>query len=117
MNTELFSQVIYQVAIIIVALLAGGASVSLIKWLKGLLKVDGNWTLVLVAAVAAVITIATMIVEYTLVPGAVTLENFGTIMVAVFMASQVRYRMLLDELNEQAALEPGAASQKEEAAE
>jgi len=51
MTNEIY-QFIYQVAFILVALLAGGASVSLIKWLKVTLKTNGNWTLALVAAVA-----------------------------------------------------------------
>jgi hypothetical protein len=98
MTNEQIYQLVYQIAFILVALLAGGASVNVIKWLKGLLKTSGNGTLALVAAVALLVTVATMIVEYALVPGAVTLENFGTVMVAVIVASQMRYRMLLDEL-------------------
>jgi len=98
MTNEQIYQLVYQTAFILVALLAGGASVGLIKWLKVALKTNGNWTLALVAAVALLVTVATMIVEYALVPGAVTLENFGTVMVAVIVASQMRYRMLLDEL-------------------
>lgn len=101
MTNEQIYQLVYQIAFILVALLAGGASVSVIKWLKGLLKTNGNGTLALVAAVALLVTVATMIVEYALVPGSVTLENFGTVMVAVIVASQMRYRMLLDELDDE----------------
>ena len=98
MTTEQIYQLIYQVAIIVVTLLAGGASVEIIRLLKKQLKTNGAWTLALVWVVAILITIATMIVEYALVPGSVTVENFGTVAVTVVLASQMRYRMLVDEM-------------------
>lgn len=48
--------------------------------------------------VAVLLTLATMVVEAAIAPGMVTLENFGAVVVAVFAASQARYRMLKEEL-------------------
>jgi len=50
MTNEQIYQLVYQIAFILVVLLAGGASVSVIKWLKITLKTNGNGTLALVAA-------------------------------------------------------------------
>lgn len=99
--TETIWQVIYQVAFVLVALLAGGAAVGVIGWLKTLLRADGTGTLAIVALVSVVLTLATMVVEGFLLPGAITLENFGTIFVTVFVATQVRYRQLRDELRDE----------------
>lgn len=98
MNSEMIWQIVYQVAMVVVALLAGGASVELVRWLKGALKTNGNQTLVLVMVVAVLLTLATAVVESFIAPGMVTLENFGAVVVAVVVASQARYRMLRDEL-------------------
>lgn len=100
MTTEQVWQVVFQVAVILLALLAGGASVDLIKWLKAKLNTNGDWTLVLVAAVAILITVATMIVEAVIVPGSITINNFGVVVVAIFAASQARYRMLKDQIGD-----------------
>lgn len=100
MNSEMIWQVVYQVAVIVVALLAGGASVELVRWLKGALHTNGNQTLLLVMVVALLLTLATMVVEAAIAPGMVTLENFGVVVVAVVVASQARYRMIRDELPE-----------------
>jgi len=101
MTTEQIWQIVYQIAVIVVALLAGGAAVDVIKWLKKKLRTSGEMTLVLVGVVAVVLTLAAMIVEAVIVPGAVTVENFGMVVVAIFAASQARYRMLVDELEEE----------------
>lgn len=98
MNSDMVWQILYQVAVIVVALLAGGASVELIRWLKKTLHTNGTQTLLLVMAVAVLLTIATMIVEAAVAPGMVTVQNFGLFVVAIFTASQARYRMLKDEL-------------------
>lgn len=100
MTTEQVWQVVFQVAVILLALLAGGASVDLIKWLKAKLNTNGDWTLVLVAIVAILITVATMIVEAVIVPGSITINNFGVVVVAIFAASQARYRMLKDQIGD-----------------
>lgn len=100
MDSDVIWQVVYQVAVVVVALLAGGASVELVRWLKGALGTNGSQTLVLVMGVALLLTLATMVAEAAIAPGMVTLENFGTVMVAVVVASQARYRMLRDELGD-----------------
>lgn len=105
MTTEQIWDIVYQVAVIVISLLAGGASVELVRWLKGLFNTNSNQTLVVVGVVAVVLTIATMIVEYALVPGSVTVANFGTVFITIFTASQVRYRMLKDELDKLAVAE------------
>lgn len=47
----------------------------------------------------ALLTVATMIVEAAITPGSITLDNFGVVVVAVFAASQARYRMLKDQID------------------
>lgn len=98
MDSDMIWQIVYQVAVVVVALLAGGASVELIRWLKAVLKTNGGQTQILVMVVAVLLTLATMVAEAAIAPGMVTAENFGMIMVAVIMASQARYRMLKDEI-------------------
>lgn len=114
MTTEQIWQFVYQIAVIVVALLAGGAAVDAIKWLKKKLRTSGEMTLVLVGLVAVVLTLAAMIVEAVIVPGAVTVENFGMVVVAIFAASQARYRMLVDELEEEIEIEEGLSVEDKE---
>jgi hypothetical protein len=90
-------QIIYQLAVIVVALLAGGAAVEVIDWLKRALGLEGNGALAVTALVAVLLTLATMVVEHVLTPGAVGVDNFGAVFVTIFMASQVRFRMLREQ--------------------
>lgn len=115
--------IITQVAVLIIGLIGGVATVPIIKWLKNTLNTDGGQTLLLVAGVSFLLAAATAVIEGIVTPGGITPETFGYVFLLVFGMAQARYRQLKDELEAEAEplvtidLEPGAASHKAEASE
>lgn len=92
--------IVSQIAIVVIGLFGGAATVPVIRWLKMKLNTDGGQTLALAAGFSVLLTLAAAIVEETITPGAITADNFGVLFLVLFAAGQARYRQLRDELGE-----------------
>ena len=88
---------IVQIAGFLLALLLGAVSNGLIDWLKAQLGVSGHGALALTAAVAVAIAVLDLVVLGQLTPAGVNWGNATEVFIAVFVASQVRFRMLRDQ--------------------
>lgn len=88
---------IKEVAILLVALVGGAATVPVVRWLKDALGTSGKGTIALAVVVSAVLGIAGLIAEGVLTPDTMQPENLSTWGLAIFVASQVIYRQLRDE--------------------
>jgi hypothetical protein len=85
---------IVQIAAVIVQLLAGAGSTTLIDWLKVQLNLTGYWALALTAAVATVIAVATLVVEGVLTAGNVNWDNLVQVFILVIGAAHLHFQML-----------------------
>lgn len=90
-----------QLSVVLVGLLVGGTfTVPAINWLKMRLGTSGGGTLIIVAIFAAVITLATAVVEGFIAPGTINPQTWGAMLLAIILQANARYRQLKDELNE-----------------
>lgn len=101
-NTEVTMNwnIILQLAVIVMALLGGAATVPVIGWLKSRLGTTGGQTIALAVAVTALLTVAAAILDGSIAPGTIGPDNFGVVFVALFVAGQVRYRQLRDQIGQ-----------------
>jgi hypothetical protein len=90
--------IMVQIAVVVVALLGGAATVPVVKWMKNALNTSGWQTIALAAGVALILTMAVAVLDGVIAPGTVTEANFGAVFVTLFVAGQVRYRQLRDEM-------------------
>lgn len=91
-------QIAGQIAIIVLGLVGGAATVPVVRYLKDELHTNGAQTIALAAGVSLVLTLASAVVEGVLAPGTVTGANFGVVFLALFVSGQVRYRQIRDDL-------------------
>lgn len=95
-----FWNVLMQISIVVVGLVAGGTFVvPSINWLKQKLNLSGERTLWLVGAVATIITVSGAIVDGVLTQSTVTPTTWGAVLLAIILNSQIRYRQLKDDLD------------------
>lgn len=90
--------IISQVAVLIIGLIGGAATVPLVRWLKNTLNTSGGQTLALVAVVSGLLAAGTAVVEGLVTPEGITPETFGYVFLLVFGMAQARYRQIKDEL-------------------
>jgi hypothetical protein len=96
---ENYWTIITQIAVLVVGLLGGAATVPLIRWMKATLNTNGGQTLALVAVVSGLLAAATAVLEGVATPGGITPETFGYVFLLVFGMAQARYRQIKDELD------------------
>lgn len=90
---------VVQLSVILAGLAAGGTfSVTVINYLKSLLKISGGQTLVLVAVFAVLLTVSASVLEGTLAPGTVSPETWGITVLAIIQQATTRYRQIKDDL-------------------
>lgn len=94
-NPEAF-EIIRQLALILVLLLEGGLVVPAVKALKNAFGLSGWKSFVLAAVVSAVFGTVTVIADGTITGESFAWTNLSGLFTAVFVASQVIYRMLKD---------------------
>lgn len=90
-------EVIREVAIVIVALFGGGASVTLVQWIKQKVGTEGNQTVALAVVLSFILAVSGLIAEGALTPETIRLDNFSTWFLLIAGAQQVYFRKLKDE--------------------
>lgn len=85
------TQLIVQIAGVLVSLVAGVGVVPIVDWLKTTLNASGRWSQLLTVAVCTVVATVALMAEGQLAPEAVTAENAGIVFLAVLKASQAEY--------------------------
>ena len=80
------------------AILAGmGGVVPVVNWLKNKLNATGFWALLLTVVSSVVFGILSLWQNGDLLPGSVSWSNFSELVLTVFFASQVYYRLIKGE--------------------
>ncbi len=85
-----------EVAVVLVALLGGGAVVPVVNWLKETFRLQGYAAVALTVFISVLMGAAGLIAEGQLTPESVRLDNFSDWFLLVFLSSQVVFRMLQD---------------------
>jgi hypothetical protein len=86
--------ILYQIALIIVALAGGAAVVPVVNWLKGLLKLEGWGAIALTVVVSLLIALAELIAAGELNLFAIDPETLASTFLLVLYASQKVYQRL-----------------------
>jgi hypothetical protein len=86
--------ILYQIAVILVALTGGAAVVPVVNWLKGMLKLEGWSALVLTGVVSLLIALAELIAAGELDLFTITPETLASTFLLVLYASQKVYERL-----------------------
>jgi hypothetical protein len=86
--------VLVQVAGVILAIVGGFGAVPIINWLKGVLKLQGNYAIILTVAFSAIWGIAELLVGGQITQDAVTVGNLAALVATVFAISQAKYNSI-----------------------
>lgn len=87
-------EIVYQIAVIIAALVGGAAVVPVVNWLKGVLKLQGWSALALTAVTSLLIALAELIAAGELNLFTITPETLASTFLLVLYASQKVYARL-----------------------
>ncbi len=86
--------ILYQIAVILVALTGGAAVVPVVNWLKGVLKLQGWGALALTGVISLLIALAELIAAGELDLFTITPETLASTFLLVLYASQKVYERL-----------------------
>lgn len=89
-----YGDVIGIVSTVLAIVLGLGGAPAVVQWIKGATGASGRAAVAVSVAVAVLFALLTMVVEGAISPETLTPANAGTLLMAVWTASQVQYHLI-----------------------